>query len=94
MDIATVNAAKALKLDAGRVEEGALADICLVNTDNPAFIPNFNFNADFIYSANSSCIDTVIIDGKVVMEGRHVKDEEEIMREANKMAWKLCKKYL
>lgn len=94
MDVATVNAAKALRLNAGRVEEGALADICLVATDSPAFVPNFNFEADFVYAANSSCIDTVIIDGKVVMENRHVKGEEEIMKEAGKMALKLCKKYL
>lgn len=94
IDIATVNGAKALGLDAGRIAEGSLADICLVRTDSPAFVPDFNFKADFIYAADSSCIDTVIIDGKVVMEGRHVKGEDEIMLEAGKAARRLCAKFI
>ncbi|MCI2082313.1 MAG: amidohydrolase [Bacteroidales bacterium] len=94
MDIATVNGAKALRIDAGKVKEGALADVCLVRTDTPAFVPDFNFKSNFIYSSDSSCIDTVIVDGRIVMDERHVEGEEEIMKEAEKTAWKLCKKYL
>jgi len=32
-----------------------------------------------IYSADSSCIDTVICDGKILMQNRRVPGEEEII---------------
>jgi 5-methylthioadenosine/S-adenosylhomocysteine deaminase len=32
-----------------------------------------------VYSADSSCIDTVICDGKILMQNRHVPGEEEII---------------
>jgi 5-methylthioadenosine/S-adenosylhomocysteine deaminase len=47
-------------------------------------------NADHLFShlvfaANGSCVDTTIIDGKIVMEDRRLitVDEQKIMREAN-----------
>lgn len=92
MDVATVNGAKALGINAGRIEEGALADITLVNTNNEMFTPNINFRSNFIFSANSSCVDTVICDGRILMEGRRIKGEEEIIEGANRTAWKLLEK--
>ncbi|MBR1538288.1 MAG: amidohydrolase [Bacteroidales bacterium] len=89
MDVATVNAARALGIDAGRVEEGALADLVLVDTRSEAFVPSYNFIGNLILSANSSCFDTVIVDGRVVMEGRHVPGEEEILVKAEEMARKI-----
>ena len=89
MDVATVNGAKALGLNAGRIEEGCLADISLVDTNSEAFVPNFNFTGNLIYSANSSCIDTVICDGRIIMENRKVPGEEEILERAGHLAQKL-----
>ena len=86
MDIATVNAARALGIDAGRVEEGALADLVLVDICSEAFVPSHNFIGNLILSANSSCFDTVIVDGRVVMEGRQVPGQEEILVKAEEMA--------
>lgn len=91
IDVATVNGAKALCINSGRIEEGALADIVLVNTHSEAFVPDFNFLGNFVFSANSSCVDTVIIDGKIVMEGRKVEGEDEILENAGKAAWELFK---
>ena len=82
MDMGSANGAKALGLDMGRIEEGALADMLLIDMNSTFFIPNFDFKANFIYSANSSCIDTVICDGNILMEGRKVEGEEQIMEEA------------
>ena len=89
MDVATVNAARALGIDAGRVAEGALADLVLVDTRNEAFIPSTNFIGNLILSANSSCFDTAIVDGRVVMEGRKVPGEEEILSRADAIARKI-----
>lgn len=91
MDVATINGARALGIDTGRIEEGALADLLLIDTCSEAFVPNINFESNFIFSANSSCIDTVICDGHIVMEGRKVAGEEQILEKADEMAWKLIK---
>lgn len=76
--MATVNGSDALRIDNGRIEEGRLADMILIDTDSYSFIPDTNFKANLVYSANSSCVDTMICDGKIIMEGRKVKDEEDI----------------
>lgn len=92
LEAATLHGAKALGIDAGRIEVGALADLCLVNTHCEAFTPNYDFTSNFILSANSSVIDTVICDGKIVMEHRKVAGEDEILDKADEQAWKLMKK--
>ena len=89
MDVATVHAARALGIDAGRVAEGALADLVLVDTHSEAFIPRTNFLGNLILSANSSCFDTVIVDGRVAMEGRKVPGEDEILERAEAIARKI-----
>ena len=90
MDMATKDSAKALRINSGEIVEGKLADIVLVNTKSAAFTPNYNFLANLIYAANSSCVDTVICDGKVIMRGRVVPGEDEILENAARMAAKLA----
>ena len=82
--MSTVNGAKALKINAGRLEEGALADISIVDTDNTFFLSPGSFLANFIYSAHSDCIDSVICGGKFVMRHREIEGEREILSEARK----------
>lgn len=89
LDIATVNGANALGLNAGVLKEGALADIALVNTKMSYFVPNVNFLASLVYAAGSQCIDTLICNGRVLMSGRIVEGEEEIITKASEMALKL-----
>lgn len=78
----TRNGAKALGWNMGVIEEGALADLLLIDLNSTLFIPNYNFKSNLFYSANSSSIDTVICDGKVLMEGRQIEGEKEILQEA------------
>lgn len=66
-------------LNSGIIEEGALADCMLVDLNNERLVPGYNLIADMVYSADSSCIDTVICDGKILMQNRHVEGEEEII---------------
>nr|MDA3879895.1 hypothetical protein [Prolixibacteraceae bacterium] len=72
--------------------EGYLADISLVDLQLPEMTPNFNLISNLVYSANGNCVDTVICDGKILMENRHVPGEEEIMEQANKVAHDLVKR--
>lgn len=85
MDMATVNAAKALKINTGVIREGAIADILLVDTDNSFFLSPASFEANFVYSAHSDCIDSVIADGHFVMRHRIIPGEKEIIHEARKV---------
>ena len=89
MDMGSINGAKALGFNSGRIEIGKLADILLIDKEQYSFVPDINFYANLIYSANSSCVDTVICDGKVVMEGRKVAGEEEIISNVKRLYGKL-----
>lgn len=89
MDLATKNGGIALGIDVGVIKEGALADISLIDIENYAFTPNIDFYANLIYSANSSCVDTVLCNGKVLMQNRNLKGEEEILFNVNRLYRKL-----
>lgn len=89
MDMATVNGAKALGIDAGEIKVGKLADINIIDIDNYAFTPNINFLSNLVYSANSSCIESVICNGKFVMKDRVVEGEKEILEKVNSIYKKL-----
>lgn len=87
--VATEQGATIFGLKAGRIKEGYLADLSLVDLNIPAFTPNFNFVSNLVYAANGSCIDTVICDGKVLMEGKKVPGEDEIMERSAQAAYNL-----
>ena len=91
-EAATSTGADILGLNAGRVKEGTLADLVLIDLKIPAFTPNFNFVSNLVYAANGSCVDTVICNGKVLMQGKKVPNEEEIMEEAARCAYNLVKR--
>jgi cytosine/adenosine deaminase-related metal-dependent hydrolase len=86
LEMATVNGAKALGLEheIGSIEVGKKADLILIDLSKPHLIPAFNPVSHLVYAAEGSDVDTVIIDGKIVMENRVVKtlDEERILPEA------------
>ena len=88
--MATRNGADALGHETGRLAAGRKADVILVNLKSQMFTPLMPGNADHLFShlvfaANGSCVDTTIIDGKIVMEDRRLTtvDEQKVLREAN-----------
>ena len=87
--MATVNGASALGLDCGKIEEGALADILIIDTDSTFFLSDAPFLANFVYSAHSDCIDSVICNGRFVMRHRQVEGEKEILDGARKILSKI-----
>lgn len=91
LKMATVNVARAYGLmDAGEIKEGYLADCLLVDLKNERMVPGHNLVSNWVYAADSSCINSVICNGKFVMRGRHVDGEEEIVREAETCAKRLA----
>jgi 5-methylthioadenosine/S-adenosylhomocysteine deaminase len=87
---ATATGADILRLNTGRIAEGYLADLSLVDINIPAFTPNINFTSNLVYAANGSCIDTLVCNGRILMRNKKVEGEEEIMREANRCARRLA----
>lgn len=66
LDWATRGSAEALGIDAGVIAEGKLADCLLLDLSNPRLQPCHSLISNWVYSADSSCISTVICDGKVI----------------------------
>ncbi len=89
ISLATRNGADALGLDTGRLEAGMQADICIVNTDSSFFLSPGSFLSNFIYSAHSDCIDSLISMGRFVMRNRKVEGEERILTDARKKLGKI-----
>lgn len=94
LQIATENGFKIAGIKAGKIEEGYEADFILVDTSVPEFQPLYDPIAQFVYSATSECIDTVVCKGKVLMEKRELKtiDEEKVYRKAREWRKKILSK--
>ncbi|MCG9969348.1 amidohydrolase [Pelotomaculum terephthalicicum JT] len=90
---ATANGARVLGLDGeiGLLKAGMKADLILIDKRRPHFCPQHNLTANLVYAAHSADVDTVIVDGKILMEHRQVltMDEEEVVREAQLRANRL-----
>lgn len=94
LKMGTYNGAQALRWEnLGKLEENYLADIVLYRMDEPYWYPRHNMVSNLIYSATSNDVDTVIVDGKVLMKNREMLtlDEEQIKYETNKIAMELVK---
>lgn len=85
-DLATKTAAEIFFLGAWEIKEGNSPDIILVDLSRPELTPCFDIYSNIVYASNGYVVDTVISMGRVVMEGRYVQGEEEIIRHARKTA--------
>ncbi|SDN70377.1 5-methylthioadenosine/S-adenosylhomocysteine deaminase [Desulfonauticus submarinus] len=91
-DIATSNGADIFNFRAGRIKEGFLADLMLVDLENFLMVPNHNLYSNLVYSAQGRCVDTVICNGKVLMENKVVPGEKEIIAEAKESVAKILER--
>jgi cytosine/adenosine deaminase-related metal-dependent hydrolase len=88
LEMATLGGAQAMGIQdqVGSIEVGKHADFILIDTDKPHLTPVWNPVATVVYSANGGDVDTVVIDGKIIMQNRQVLtlDEEAILEHVNK----------
>ncbi len=82
----------AFRLQSGIIEVGEKADALLVDMTNERMTPCHNLVSNWLYSAESSLIDTVICNGNILMQHRHVQGEEEILERAARCAYDLKKR--
>lgn len=89
LEMITVNPAKALLLekDIGSLEAGKKADLITIDIKKPYFRPlldrpKTNIVSNLVYAGSGNDVDTVVIDGKTVVNDRTIQtiDEEEITR--------------
>jgi len=92
MKMAAVSGARALGFEnVGTLSLGSAADIIVMNTEKAHYYPKYNIKSAIVYSGSSADVETVIIDGNLVMEDGHLitLDEERILYKAQKWATKL-----
>jgi 5-methylthioadenosine/S-adenosylhomocysteine deaminase len=91
--LATVNGAGALflKEKVGTLGEGSQADLIMINLDQPHLHPLHSLPAQIVYSALSSDVELVMVDGNILMEKGDLKtlDEEKILFETAKISSRL-----
>jgi 5-methylthioadenosine/S-adenosylhomocysteine deaminase len=96
LHLATMGAATALNWDVGRLAAGRIADFILLDTNQPHLrplitAPRSNVLFNIVYYATGADVDTVVIDGRVLMQGRKVLtvDEQDVLDQLQTHAQRL-----
>ena len=96
LEMATIDGAKAMGMEneIGSIEVGKKADITIINLENPFTAPTYDPVASLVYSATPENVETVIIDGKIVMEERRMKtvDENNLVKEVYEIGERIMNK--
>ncbi|WP_300343414.1 MULTISPECIES: amidohydrolase [unclassified Fusobacterium] len=85
VEMATIGGAKAIhrEQELGSLEAGKLADVVIVETKSVNMNPIYDPYSALVYSANASNVDTVIVNGKLIVEDREIKtiDSKKVIKE-------------
>ncbi|MFM1652645.1 amidohydrolase family protein [Brevibacillus sp. B_LB10_24] len=99
--MATIDSARAIGLEneVGSLKKGKKADVIIVDFNNPSLVPIIqepirNIVPNLVYSAKGSEVETVIIDGRVVVDNKILLtvDEKEAVKAAQMAAKNLGKR--
>lgn len=90
LEMATINAAKALGLDhlVGSLEVGKRADIITVDLVSPRLMPSYNPVHTLVLSVTANDVDNVMIDGELLVSERKALklDERKIVLDTQEMS--------
>ena len=93
LKMATIEGARVLGLEneIGTLEVGKKADMIFIKNDKLHLCPENDVCANIVYSANGSDVESVMIDGKIIMQNRKMinLDEKQVMRQVKKIAKRL-----
>lgn len=89
-----VSSAFSGEIQTGQIKEGYKADLVILDYNAPTPVKNENLATHFVWGMSSQNVESVIIDGKLVMEDRKMcfLDEKEIYRKAREVAEKVWKR--
>jgi len=91
--MATIEGAKALGMEkkTGSLEPGKKADIIIIGLNEPHLTPLYCEYSHLVYAASGADVDTVIINGKVVMENRKLLtiNEQAVIQKVREIAVKV-----
>ena len=94
VELATIGGARAIHLDKqiGSLEPGKKADLILINTNATHSTPMYSVYSQLVYALNAHDVRTVVIGGKVVMEGRVMMtmDKPAILAKAHEYQRKIA----
>lgn len=80
--------------EVGTIDKGSSADLILISLNEPSLFPNDMITKSFIHSMYGTEVDTMIVNGKIIMKQKEIltMDENEIRTKANKLVRKtnLC----
>lgn len=73
-ELATIRGAEALHLEQeiGSLETGKRADLLVIDRDTLNQIPLYNVYSDLVYATKASDVETVVINGRIVMRNRRL----------------------
>lgn len=79
----------------GVIKPGYLADMILVEYFSPTPMSGDNFWGHFLFGISDAAVDTTIINGQIVMQGKQLNgiDEQKIAAESRRCAKKVWKRY-
>jgi 5-methylthioadenosine/S-adenosylhomocysteine deaminase len=90
LKMATRDGARALGMgsEVGALRPGMKADVLTVDFNSPHLTPVYSEHSHLVYCASGSDVDTVVINGRIVMRNRKLLtvDEEEVMDRVNRIA--------
>ena len=93
LKMATIEGAKVLGMEneIGTLEVGKKADMIFIKTDKIHLCPDNDVCTNIVYSANGADVDSVMIDGNLIMQNRKMinLNEREVMRQVKKIAKRL-----
>jgi len=93
--MATCEGAKVLGMEdiVGNLKPGMKADITILNLNKPHLTPMYHEYSHLVYTVNGADVDTVLINGKIVMENRQLLtiNENEAMEKVRKIAERVKK---
>ena len=93
LKMATIDGAKVLGMEdqIGSLEPGKKADMIFIKTDKLHLCPENDICANIVYSSNGADVETVMIDGKIIMQNRKMVnlDEKQVMKQVKKIAKRL-----
>ena len=86
LELATINGARAIHMDKeiGSLEPGKRADLILVSVESAHQWPLYNVYSQLVYATKAADVETVMINGRLVMENRQVMtiDAEAVRQKA------------